>query len=105
MSNPITSLIDFKTKKRINACVRDTLSSLEHENTVIANTPNGILQRVKKVYTGIKPLFTFLSTFPILPQTWRTGITVLGQVLDALVAVVPETTLQFKAGKDLEEAA
>ena len=48
-----------------------------------------MLQRALKVYTGVKPLLLFLTTFPILPQTWRTGITVLTQVLDALAAGLP----------------
>jgi hypothetical protein len=99
------AVIDFKTKKRINGCVRVTLASLESENTLIADTPNVLLQRALKVYIGLKPLLFFLSTFSLLPQMWRTGLTVLTQVLDALAAIGPVVDAQFKAGKDLKPDA
>lgn len=100
-----TPVIDFRTKKRINGHVRATIASLDNENVLGADSPNVLLQRALKVFTGIKPLLSFLSAFSILPQVWRTGITVLTQVLDALAAIGPDVTVQFKAGRDLNPAA
>ena len=98
------SVIDFRTKKRISEDVRTALALLETEN-VIADTPNVLLQRALQVYTGLKPLLFFLSTSRLLPQMWRTGLTVLTQVLDALAAIGPVVDAQFKAGKDLQPDA
>ena len=97
----LATLIDWKTKRQINASIRETIASLENENTLIADSPNVLLQRALKVFTGLKPLLQFLTNFSILPQTWRTGVTLLVQVLEALAAVGPQVTVQFKAGKDL----
>jgi hypothetical protein len=101
----LASLIDLKTKRRINAAVRETMASLENENALIADSPNVLFQRVLKVYLGLKPLLAFLTTFPILPPPWRKGLSALFQVLEALAAIGPEVTVQFKAGRDLDPAA
>lgn len=101
----VASLIDFKTKRRLNAAVRETMASLENENPLIADSPNVLLQRALKVFTGLEPLLAFLTSFPILPQTWRTGLTMLIQAMDALAQVGPQVTVQFKAGRDLTPAA
>lgn len=101
----LASLIDYKTKRRINAAVRETLASLENENTLIADSPNVLFQRVLKVFLGLQPLLAFLTTFPILPQPWRNGLKTLVQVLEALAAVGSQVTVQFKAGRDLDPAA
>ncbi|HEX6096914.1 MAG TPA: hypothetical protein VF432_11365 [Thermoanaerobaculia bacterium] len=97
----LASLIDFKTKRRINASVRETLASLENENTLIAESPNVLFQRVLSVFGGLKPMLAFLTTFPILPPTWRKGLTAFVQALDALAVFGPQVTVHFKAGKDL----
>jgi hypothetical protein len=98
-------VIDIRTKREINARVREIIASVEAERALIAITPHDLLQRLLKVYLGLKPLFAFLSTFPILPKAWRDGIKLFASVLDALVMVAPDGTVVFKAGKDLEPAA
>lgn len=104
MTTNETPVIDFKTKKRINGCVRAAMASLDNENMLVPDSPNVLLQRALKVFTGLRPLLAFLAAFPALPQLWRTGITSLTQVLDALAAIRSDVTLQFKAGRDLNPA-
>lgn len=99
-----TPVIGFRTKKRINGCVRATMATLDNENLLVPDSPNVLLQRALKVFAGLKPLLAFLSAFPVLPQLWRTGITSLVQVLDSLAAIGSDVTLQFKAGRDLNAA-
>jgi hypothetical protein len=97
------NVIDLATKKRINAEVRTTMSSLEQQRAVAADTPNSRLQRLLMIYNGLKPLLVFLSTFGLLPRPWRKGIEALIAGLESLTAIGPEVVLRFKAGRDLEE--
>jgi len=101
MSTNQGEVIDFKTKKQIDSCVKAAMAALEHENTAIADTPNGRFQRLLKAYASLKPLLSFLASFAVLPQLWRTGLGVLIQMLDSLVAIAPDIIIRFKAGKDL----
>ena len=105
----LATVITFKDKRRINACVRQTMASLDNEsmseNTLAPDSPDTLLQRALNVFGGLKPLLLFLSTFGLLPLPWRTGLTLLVQVLEALAAVGPKVTVHFKAGKDLDAAA
>jgi hypothetical protein len=70
-----------------------------------ANTfvPQTLAERVKgaaKMYRALRPLFAVVSTIPLIPLEWRTGITVFMTALDAL-AEETGATPDFKAGKDL----
>ena len=92
-----------KNKTGVDRGLRTLNAELEHEATVVMDTPKSIVQRVVKVYRGVKPLLTVLSTLPILPSTWRGGIVIFIQVLDGLAAI--DISAAFKAGRDLEPAA
>jgi hypothetical protein len=98
-----TEAILRENRKDVDRGLVTLQDEMEHEHTLLPDTPNTRLQRALKVYRGIRPVLTVLSTLPILPTLWRTGLTVLTQVLDALAA--PEVTAAFKAGKDLEPIA
>ena len=76
---------------------------MEQENTLVQDTPNGRLQKVLKIWRGIKPVFTVLSSLPLIPSTWRAAIVMFTQALESLSAVGGDITAQFKAGKDLAE--
>ena len=73
-----------KSKKTIDRSVRTLVQEMEHENTLMAESPSGIVQRVLKVYRGIKPLLTLLNSLPILPMNWRASLGMLIHALDAL---------------------
>lgn len=105
MTPNVADFVDSKTRRKLDACVTRTVASLANENTLAAETPSVRLQRVLKVYAGIKPLLVFLTTFPLLPQTWRAGLVLLNQVLESLASIGSQVTVQFKAGKDLDPAA
>lgn len=92
----------IKTSKRsVDASLRNLQKEMEMENTLIQETPIGRLQRVLKIFRGIKPLFAVLGSLPLIPSTWRAAIVMFTQALDALAVVAPEVTAEFKAGKDL----
>lgn len=92
----------IKTSKRsVDASLRNLQKEMEQENTLVQETPIGRLQKVLKIFRGIKPLFAVLGSLPLIPSTWRAAIVMFTQALDALAIVAPEVTAEFKAGKDL----
>jgi hypothetical protein len=93
-----------------------TSGGMEMENSALADTPNGRVQRLVKVYGSIKPLLLVLSTLVIIPPSWRDGIKVFVGALDAVALVAPQfdpgevvkiddpqPVPDFKAGKDLKK--
>jgi hypothetical protein len=90
-----------KSKRSIDRTLRALQLDLEQENTLVQDTPNTRLQKVLKMYRGIKPVFAVLGSLPLIPPTWRAAIVMFTQALDALTAVGGEITAEFKAGKDL----
>lgn len=92
----------IKTNKRsVDASLRNLQKEMEQENTLVQETPVARLQKVIKIFRGIKPLFAVLGSLPLIPSTWRAAIVMFTQALDALAVVAPEVTAEFKAGKDL----
>lgn len=89
------------SKKAIDRSVRALMQEMEHETTLAEESPVTRLQKVLKIYRGIKPLFTIIGTLPLIPSTWRAAIVMFDQSLDALSAVGGEITASFKAGRDL----
>jgi hypothetical protein len=75
---------------------------MEMENSALADTPNGRVQRLVTIYGSIKPLLLVLTTLVILPPSWRDGIKVFVGALDAVAVVAPQFDPDFKAGKDLK---
>ena len=100
MSN-LNRFVDDDTRQTINTCVRTTINSLAEEQALIADTPNSRFQRLLQAFVLLKPLFLFLTTFPLIPQLWRSGIEVIVKMLESLVAIGPDVTVEFKAGRDL----
>ena len=103
--NPIESsktMIE-KSKRSTDRTLRALQQEMEQENTLVQDTPNTRLQKVLKIYRGIKPVLAVLGSLPLIPSTWRAAVVMFTQALDALSAVGGEITAQFKAGKDLVE--
>jgi hypothetical protein len=90
-----------KSKKSVDRSVRALMQEMEHENTLVPESPSSRLQRVLKIFRGMKPLLAVLTSLPLIPATWRAAMAMLVQALDALALVGPEITADFKAGKDL----
>ena len=92
-----------KNKRSTDRTLRALQQDMEQENTLVQDTPNSRLQKVLKIYRGIKPVFAVIGSLPLIPSTWRAAIVMFTQALDALTAVGGDITAQFKAGKDLAE--
>jgi hypothetical protein len=90
-----------KSKRSTDRTLRALQQEMEQENTLVQDTPNTRLQKVLKIYRGIKPVFAVIGSLPLIPSTWRAAIVMFTQALDALTAVGGEITAEFKAGKDL----
>ncbi len=90
-----------RSKRSIDRNVRALMQEMEHENTLVPETPNGRLQRVLKIFRSLRPTLALVGALPIIPSNWRAAISMLIQALDALALVGPEITANFKAGKDL----
>ena len=101
MTPNVNDFVSYKTRKQLDASVKRTLSSIEHENTLMAMSPIAILQRLVKAYKNLKPLLVFLTTFPLVPQSVKTGMGIMIQLLESLITVTPEIVAKFKAGRDL----
>ena len=91
-----------KNRKSVDRNIRALMQDMEHENTLVQESPNGRLQRVLKIFRGVKPALSVLSTLPLVPSTWRAAIVMFVQALEALSTIGSDITLEFKAGKDLE---
>lgn len=90
-----------ENKKTVDRSIRALSREMEHENTLLPETPLATLRRALKIYRGIKPFLVVLGHLPIIPFTWRTAFTMFTQSLEALSTAAPEVTAAFKAGKDL----
>lgn len=90
-----------KSKRSTARTLRALQQEMEHENTLVQDTPNGRLQKVLKIYGGVKPVLAVIGSLPLIPSTWRAAMVMFTQALDALSAVGGEITAEFKAGKDL----
>ena len=103
--NPIeaSKTVIEKSKRSTDRTLRALQQEMEQENTLVQDTPNTRLQKVLKIYRGIKPVFAVIGSLPLIPSTWRAAIVMFTQALDALAAVGGEITAEFKAGKDLAE--
>jgi hypothetical protein len=94
-----TEALILKAKKEIDRDIRALNSLMEHENTLLPQSPLRLLQRVLKIYAGIKPLLALLANLPVIPATWSGAIGMFIRALDAVAAV--DVTTEFKAGRDL----
>ena len=94
-----TEILIRKEKKNVDKRIAALMTELSHENTLLPETPFRLLQRMLKIYRGVKPVLTVIVKLPILPPTWSAIIEAFMRTLDALD--VPEVIGKFKAGKDL----
>jgi hypothetical protein len=103
--NPVeaSKTVIEKSKRSTDRTLRALQQEMEQENSLVQDTPNTRLQKVLKIYRGIKPVFAVIGSLPLIPSTWRAAIVMFTQALDALTAVGGEITAEFKAGKDLAE--
>jgi hypothetical protein len=77
------------------------LKNIEAENTLLPESFDGHVQRAVRIYIAVRPLLTVLATLPLLPPSWRSGLTLFTKALDAVAAGVDGISANFKAGRDL----
>ncbi len=87
--------------KAIDREIRTLMAAMEQENTLLPDTQNGRIARLLKIYNGLKPLLTVISTLPLIPSTWRAALALFNSALAAVAAGVEDQDAEFKAGKDL----
>lgn len=98
-----------KTYALINRSIKTiNVADFAQENAVLPQTLSGNVQRLVKIYAGVKPLLTVIATLPLIPQTWRAAIALFNSALDAVAATSDVATAtatdappDFKVGKDL----
>ncbi|HEX7154995.1 MAG TPA: hypothetical protein VF618_26195 [Thermoanaerobaculia bacterium] len=66
------------------------------EETATEETETDRIERVLKLYMGIRPLLGSLTRIPLIPPAWRKALTLFIETVDALAIV-----RGFKAGRDL----
>ncbi len=103
MTNPeeIKGKSKAQSFKAIDRSIRTMTAEMEQgqESTLLPATQAGRIERLLKIYRGIKPLLTVLSMFPLIPNTWRAAIALFNNALEAVA--VGGVNADFKAGKDL----
>ena len=97
----LSEAIIAKSKRGVDRKVRNLMLEMEQENTLLQETPLGILQKVLKIFRATTPLFAVLVNLPFIPMGWRGAISMLVHALDALTEVGPDITASFKAGRDI----
>ena len=99
----LSETVIAKSKRSVDRNVRNLMQEMEHENTLLQESPNSRVQRVLKMFRGLKPLFVVIGALPLLPPNWRGAFAMFIQALDALAQVGTDftTTTSFKAGKDI----
>ena len=92
--------------KQIDESLNTVIQAAEQTaNAVLPDNLSARVQKLVKVYGGIKPLLTVLGSLPIIPPSWRAALSILTQALD-VVTSAPELVaatgdVDFKAGKDI----
>ena len=94
-----TEALIRKEKKTVDPSVKALLAQMNHESTLLPESPTGVVQQVVKIYRGVKPVLVLIRQFPVVPAKWAAAIDFLMRGLDALSAL--DVPVAFKAGKDL----
>ena len=84
--------------------VKRSLRGLQHidqESTGVAESFEGRIERLARVYGSVKPLLALLSSVWLMPPVFRKAIGSLGDAIEAVAAGVGNLPVSFKAGKDL----
>ncbi|MCU1347244.1 MAG: hypothetical protein JWO56_274 [Acidobacteria bacterium] len=91
-----------KAFKQIDRAIRTLdLQAMEEEQGLLPETQTGRIERLVKLYSGVRPLLTAMTALPLIPAAWRAALAIFTQALEALAATVPNANPDFKAGKDL----
>jgi hypothetical protein len=84
-----------KHRKTIDRSLSVLMRELERENALLQGSPQGRIQRVLKIYRGLKPLLTVLISLPLFPAPWRAALFMYNRAVEAL------TVADLKMGKEL----
>jgi hypothetical protein len=86
--------------KAIDNAIYTLTCEMDVQATAVAETQGGRLERLLKVYAGVKPLLIVLATLPVIPYSWRAALALFNSTIAAVAAGVGDDP-DFKAGKDL----
>ena len=107
MCNCVCQQLKGDTFKSIDDQVRAFHADYNAQTAIQSTIKPSPIDRVVKIYSGVKPLLTVLASLNVFPFAWRSAISILMGALDALstaAVAVPDTVsvnADFKAGKDL----
>ncbi len=105
MTNPeeIKEKSKAQSFKAIDRSISTMTAELEQEQeaTLLPATQSARVERLLKIYRGIKPLLTVLTMLPLIPNTWRAALALFNNALEAVAVGVGDVSADFKAGKDL----
>lgn len=103
MTNPeeIKEKSKAQSFKAIDRSISTMTAEMEQEDeaTLLAATQSARVERLLKIYGGIKPLLTVLTVLPIIPEKWRAALALFNNAIEAMAVGGADAT--FKAGKDL----
>ena len=89
--------------KDIHKEIEKSIQTANLTTIQLPDTFDGRVQKLVKVYNGIKPLLAVVSVTPLLSPSWRAALATFTQAVEALINA-PELAAagsDFKAGKDL----
>lgn len=90
-----------KSYAAINRAIKTiNVAEMEQQNALLSASLVARVQQLVKIYNGIKPLLSVLTTLPLIPAAWRAALALFASVLETVVSS-PEVSPDFKAGKDL----
>src|SRR4051794_19267199 len=94
-------LITAVTYQQIDASI-NTLR-MEEANAVLPGEefPVDPMNRLLTIYTAVKPLLVAVAGTPLLPKSWRVGLTLFLSALQTVADGLGGRPQDFKAGKDL----
>ncbi|HYK04916.1 MAG TPA: hypothetical protein VE974_24395 [Thermoanaerobaculia bacterium] len=76
-----------RNKRTIDRSISIAMRELERENALLQESACGRVQRVLKIYRGLKPLFTVLISLPLFPSPWRAALFTFSRALEAVTVV------------------
>lgn len=73
-----------RNKRAIDRSINVVLREVERENELLQASAHGRVQRVLKIYRGLKPFFAVLISLPLFPSPWRAALFMFSRALEAI---------------------
>jgi hypothetical protein len=86
INTQLQEIAAYVTYGSINHSIRSLELEGLPQQTAVADTLESQLQRLVRVYAGVKPLLAVIATMPLLPHYWRVALALFAGTLDAVAA-------------------